>query len=443
MSTHVATETRQALADPRSLTPAVIEDEPGWLTDLRKKALRWVVDHGFPTRKHEDWRYVDLRPLLELRFNLENSRDTDAKRTTALLGASLGGPMLVLVNGRFAPELSSLSDTPGVRIGSAAAAADVRRIWAPDEGIWRDGFDALNTALAVDGAFVEIAPGISLDVPIEVVHLSDATAGPVMSNPRSLILAGHGSRVTIVESYVGTGNGTAFTNASTRVVLAESAELEHCRLQAEGDNTYHLSSLSVRPGNASRFASHLLATGSRTGRHELLVRMTEEDASVDLDGLYVTTGDQCHDNPVRVEHVALNCASSQVFRGIVDGAGHGIFNGHVIVHPGAAGTDAHQVNKNLLLSDHAEVDTRPRLEIFADEVACTHGAAVGQLDPDALFYLRSRGISEPRAKALLVAAFAEEVLDRFQPGPLRDRARALVASRLGTDGRPLSEGCHR
>lgn len=420
----------------------MIEGELGWLTDLRKQALRWVADHGFPTRKHEDWRYVDLRPLLELQFTAQ-AGGLDEQGLAAVLGPGLGGPRLVLVNGCFAPELSSLPDTPGVRIGSAADAVDVRRIWAPEGGGWRDGFDALNTALAVDGAFVEVAEGVSLDVPIEIVYLADAMAAPVMSNCRSLVQAGPGSRVTVVESYVGAGDGTSFSNAKTRVMLDESAEFEHYRLQAEGDNAYHLSSLSVRPGRASRFASHLLATGSRLGRHELLVQMTEEGAGVDLDGLYLTTDDQCHDNPVRVEHVAPNCASTQVYRGIVDGAGHGIFNGHVIVHPGADGTDAHQVNKNLLLSDHAEVDTRPRLEIFADDVACTHGAAVGQLDPDALFYLRSRGISEPDAKALLVAGFAEEILARFRPGQLRDRARALVASRLGTDGGPMLEGGQR
>lgn len=430
MSVNVTAEPRQSLGDLESLALGVIDGEPAWLTDVRRKALDWVVGHGFPARKHEDWRYVDLRPLLEMQFSA-TSGDIDVEHLAAMLGTGLGGPRLVLVNGRFAPELSFLSEVPaGIRVGPTSGGLDRRDVWLPVGGLLRDGFEALNTALAVDGALVEIGPDVTLDIPIEIVHLAYAAGDPVMSHPRTLIRVGAASRVTIVETYFGGRDGTSFTNSQNQVLLDDSSQLEHYRFQADSDTAYHLSSVSVRPGRASRFASHLLATGSHVGRHELRVLMAEPGAGVDLDGLYLTGGDRCHDNPVRVEHAAPDCFSRQVFRGIVDDSGHGIFNGHVIVHPGANGTDAQQVNKNLLLSEHAEVDTRPRLEIFADDVACTHGAAVGQLDPEALFYLRSRGISEPHARVMLVAGFAEEILTRFQPGPIRDRAEQLVAARL-------------
>ncbi|HEX5266186.1 MAG TPA: Fe-S cluster assembly protein SufD [Acidimicrobiales bacterium] len=433
-------EHRLALADLASLPSPGPQGEPAWLSERRQRAAEWLADHGFPTKKDEDWRYVDLRPLLAMGFALPRILGDvrfDDMSLDGLAGLpGLGGPRLVLLNGRFAPGLSRLTDPPdGVRVTPLADAIRVddravRDVWRqPAEG-WRHGFEALNVALAVDGAFVQVAEAAAPDVPIEIVHVALGDQTPPVSNPRTLVRVGAGGSASIVETYLGAGDGPSLTNAHTEIVLDEGAALDHCRFQVETAEAYHLSSVHACPGRDARFASHLVANGAHLGRHELLVVLTAEGATADLDGVYLPRGVQCHDNPVRVEHVAPACTSHQLYKAIVDGAGHGIFNGHVIVHPGAAGTDAQQVNKSLLLSEQAEVDTRPRLEIFADDVACTHGAAVGQLDLDALFYLRSRGISEPDARRIVIAGFAQEVLGRIPAGALRGRAEALITAHL-------------
>ena len=442
MSAQVTAPDRLTLDEMLRLAPPEAPGEATWLSKLRSDAAEWVVDHGFPSAKHEDWRYVDLRPLLELPFASARipGDDEAAPGLAGLLGPDLGGPRLVLVNGRYAPGLSRLADLRGgVRVTSLASliqAGDetVGDMWRTSARGWSHGFEALNAALAVDGGFVEVAESASLDVPIEIVHVAIGSDVPPLCNPRTFIRIGAAGSATVVETYLGSGQGGSLTNAHTEIVLAEGAAVDHYRFQAETCEAYHLSRLEVRPGPTARFTSHLVAVGARLGRHELRAFLAGAGATVDLDGLFIPRGAQCHDNPVRVEHTAPGCTSDQLYKGIVDGAGHGVFNGHVIVHPGAAGTDANQVNKNLLLSDRSEVDTRPRLEIFADDVACTHGAAVGQLDPDAMFYLRSRGISEPEARSVLVAGFAQEILSRVPPGPVRDRAESLVATHLQDGG---------
>jgi Fe-S cluster assembly protein SufD len=452
MSTQVTVEATRTLAELARQPLPVIDGEPAWLTTTRNQAAAWVARHGFPDSKHEDWRYLDLKPLLGAAFASpagSNGFALGAPELDSLLGSDLGGPRLVLVNGRLAEQLCRLVDLPaGLGLRSLASAARtggkaLRRCWAQPSGGYRHAFDALNAALAIDGALVEVSAGTSFEAPIEIVHVTLAEAAPPVSCPRIVILAGAGSSATVVESYIGTDHGSSLTNAHTEVVLGAQATLDHYKLQAETEEAFHLSGLEVVAGRDSRFATHLVAVGARLGRHELDISLACEGAAVDLQGLYLPTDAQCHDNPVRVEHAAPSCTSNQLYKGIVDGAGHGIFNGHVIVHPGADGTDAHQTNKNLLLSDRAEVDTRPRLEIFADDVACTHGAAVGQLDADALFYLRSRGIPERTARALLISGFAQEVLERFADGPIRERADRLVTAHLddgAADRRGITRG---
>lgn len=402
-------------------------DEPAWRATARRDAAAWIGRHGFPDKRHEDWRYVDLQPLLSLPF-------TPAGPVTGLTpgglaagaGPSLGGPRLVVVNGRFDPRLSTGVGVPvGVRVSSPAG-----EIEQAGRAGYVHAFEALNAALAASTLRLEIADATVVEAPIEIVYLTVSSGDMPVAHPRTEVVAGSGSSVTIVETYLGTGEGPSLTNAHTRVIVGSGARVQHYKLQDEPDEAFHLSRLQVEPAPDAVFASHLLAVGAGLGRHEVHVRLAAEGARADLDGLYLTGRDQRHDNPVLVEHLAAGCASWQLYKGIVGGAGHGIFNGRVVVHPGATGTDAHQTNKNLLLSDRAEVDTRPRLEIFSDDVSCTHGAAVGQLDPDGLFYLRSRGIPEPAARGLLISGFANEVLDRYATGPVRERAQRIVGGRL-------------
>jgi Fe-S cluster assembly protein SufD len=255
-----------------------------------------------------------------------------------------------------------------------------------------------------------------------------------VSSPRSVVLAGPASRAAIVETYVGVPGDVYCTNAVTEVVLEEGAEVEHYKVQDEPETAFHLALLDVRQGRGSRFSSHSVALGSSIARHEVRVGLEAEGAEVRLDGLYMPRGDQHHDNPILIEHAAPHCTSRQLYKGVLDGHGQGVFNGRVVVCPGAVGTDASQTNKNLLLSDHAEVDTRPRLEIFADDVKCTHGAAVGRLDEDAVFYLRSRGVPHLAARGLLIYAFANEMVERLRLEPLRSLVEKLVAHRLAPDG---------
>ncbi len=415
---------------------------PAWLTEARRAAFGWVADHGFPTLEDEDWRYTRLGPILDIPFEpaAAGIGHRLSSSTIDALAADLGGTRLVFVNGHFAPELSWLAELPdGATVTNLASvlveeAERLEPLLSPPFGAHHHAFTALNAALAEDGAFVHLPAGTTVDEPIQLVFFSDTGGSPPVSSPRSLVLAGPGSRVAIVETYVGVPGDVYCTNAVTEVVLEEGAAVEHYKVQDESETAFHFALLDVRQGRDSTFSSHSVAFGSRVARHEVRVRLEAQGAEVRLDGLYMPRGDQHHDNPILIEHAAPHCTSRQLYKGVLDGHGQGVFNGRVVVRPGAAGTDAGQTNKNLLLSDHAEVDTRPRLEILADDVKCTHGAAVGRLDEDAVFYLRSRGVPHLAARGLLIYAFVNEIVERIRLEPLRSRVEKLVTNRLATGG---------
>jgi Fe-S cluster assembly protein SufD len=414
---------------------------PAWLTQARHQSAEWATMRGFPTIKDEDWRYTRLGPLLDVPF--ERAKAGAGNRispfTVDALTIDAANTRLVFVNGFFAPELSSIMAVPdGVTVTNLASVlaeggADLEPFFAHPFSEFDHAFTALNTCLFEDGAFIHLPADAHVTVPIELVFLSEAQGSPVMANPRSLILAGPGSQVAVVETYAGTSGDTTCTNAVTQVVLEEGAQVEHYKIQGEPDAAFHLALLDVRQGPDSRFSSGSVALGSKVARNEVRVRLEGEGAEVSIDGLYLPRGDQHHDNPILIEHAAPRCTSRQLYKGIADECGHGVFNGHIIVWPGAEGTDASQTNKNLLLSDHAEIDTRPRLEIFTDDVKCAHGATVGALDEDALFYLRSRGVPYEKARALLTYAFAREVMDLISFASLRAHVDTLVAGRLVTE----------
>jgi len=424
------------------LEPRPNGHHPAWLTEARRAGFGWVAKHGFPTLKDEDWRYTRLGPILEVPFQpaATGMGYRLSSSTIDALAADLGGTRLVFVNGHFAPELSSLTELPeGATVTSLASvlaegAERLEPLFSRPFAAHHHAFTALNAALTEDGAFIRIPADTTVDQPIHLVFVSDSPTSPLLSSPRSVVLAGPRSRVAIVETHVGVPGDVYLTNAVTEVALADGAAVEHYKVQDEPDTAFHLGLLDVHQGRASRFSSHSVALGSSIARHEVRVGLEAEGAEVSLDGLYMARGDQHHDNPILIEHAAPRCTSRQLYKGVVDGRGHGVFNGRVVVHPGALGTDAAQTNKNLLLSDRAEVDTRPRLEILADDVRCTHGAAVGRLDEDAVFYLRSRGVPHQMARGLLISAFVNELVDRLRLEPLRSRVEKLVAHRLATGG---------
>ena len=415
---------------------------PGWLKELRRSAFQWVSQQGFPSAKDEAWKYTRVAPILEVPF--EPAEPGTSRRLSAAaidqLAGDFGGPRLVFVNGYFAAELSSLKKLPnGVQVKSLASvlAEEGEALEPILSRPFREqphAFTALNAALAEDGAFIRIPANTTIEEPIHLVFISDTGATPHVSHPRSLVMAGAGSRATIIETHAGILGDVYLSNAVTEVVLDEGATVEHYKLQNETETAFHVALLSVRQGRGSRFSTHSVALGSSIARHEVKVALEAPGAEVVLNGLYMPRGEQHLDNPTTIEHAAPQCTSRELYKGVVDGHGRGVFDGRIVVRPGAMKTDASQTNKNLLLSESAQVDTRPRLEIFADDVKCAHGAAVGQLDQDAVFYLRSRGIPEDAARGLLTYAFANEMLGLIRVEPLRLHVERLVAWRLGTGG---------
>jgi Fe-S cluster assembly protein SufD len=417
---------------------------PEWLNKLRHTAFSSVLERGFPTYKDEDWRYTRTASILAIPFKPAQSGmdhlfscDAIDKLAGRFRGTSpANDTRLVFVNGHFVPELSSQGQfKDGVRVESLGTVLSqnekgqektLSHIFSESA----HAFTALNAALTEDGAFIYIPPNTTMGEPITLVFLSDTGATPFVSNPRIVILAGANSRATVIEVHTGILDNLYFTNAVTDIFLEQGAQIEHYKVQNETRKSFHVALLNVRQGRGSKFSSHLTALGAAIGRQEVKVALTEEGAEATLNGLYLPDTGQYLDNPILVEHQAPRCTSRQLYKGVIDGEGRGGFYGRIIVQPNAMKTDAIQSNKNLLLSESAQVDTRPRLEILADDVKCAHGATVGQLDDEALFYLRSRGIPLENARGLLTYAFVSEMLNLVRVKPLQSYLTELVLSRF-------------
>ncbi|GEJ55341.1 Fe-S cluster assembly protein SufD [Anaeromyxobacter diazotrophicus] len=401
--------------------------EPGFLAALRAAGRDAFLAGKLPTAKDEDWRFTNLAPLAAQAF-----APAPAGRAA---GADLPpAPRLVFANGRLDPAASDLAGLPaGVRLSSLAAALRERpaavepRLGVGGAGA-RPAFVALNAALFDDGALVELDAGVKCQPTLHLVFCSHAGGGSTASHPRNLIALGDGAQATVVEHYQ--GRGAYLVNAVTEVALGAGAQLEHDRLQEDAPEAFHVSALQLTQGAASRFVGQSIALGGRLARVEARALLAAEQARCDLHGLNVSSGTQLHDHFVHVDHASPRCTSREVFKGILGDTARGVFAGRILVRPGAQKTDAGQVSSSLLLSDDAVVDTKPQLEILADDVKCSHGGSVGQLSPDQLFYLRSRGISEPLARALLTWAFAAELVQRVGPEELRARVRRAVTARL-------------
>jgi Fe-S cluster assembly protein SufD len=416
-------------------------DEP--LRLLRRSALQYVSDHGFPTHKDESWKYTRVAPILEVPFELVPTGTNHGLSGDAMdrLAGNFGGTRLIFVNGHFAPELSSFGPLPdGVQIRSSGFADFTipnRDRLRAEGAAPPHAFTALNTALTQGGAFIRIPKNTLVETPISLVFLSDvgATPGntPLMSHPKSLVIAEAGSRATIIEVYAGIQDALYWTNSVTDMILDEGAEVTHYKIQNEAEKAFHLALLNVNQrGRGSRFATHGVALGGAIAREEVNVTLTGPGSEAALEGLYLPRNGQYLDHPILVEHLAPDCKSRQFYKGVMEGKGRGGFYGQIIVRPGAMKTDASQTNKNLLLSESSQVDTRPRLEIFADDVKCAHGAAVGQLDEEAIFYLCSRGVPVQAARGLLISAFANEMVDRMPLIPVRSHVKRMLSSRFGS-----------
>ncbi|MCX5733872.1 MAG: Fe-S cluster assembly protein SufD [candidate division NC10 bacterium] len=405
-----------------------------WLLPVRREAMDRFAALGFPTTHDEDWRFTNVGPVAQTLFRPADApvRQVDAGALEPFAFAGLAAPRVVFVNGRYAPGLSALAGLPrGVRVQSLAQAITADR--AALEGhlaryadIQRDSFSALNTALMEDGAFIQISRGAVLVEPIHILYVSVPGAEPMATHPRTLIVAGENSQAAVVEDYVSLGDGVAFSNGLTEMVAGDGSILQHYLIERENPQAYTVCTLRSQQGRSSSVTSHTLLLGGALVRRNIHPVLAGEGGECLINGLFMAKGRQHMDNYMRVEHLSPRCASRQFYKGILDDQAHGVFHGRIIVHKDAQKTDAKQTNMNLLLSEEAQIDTKPQLEIYADDVKCTHGATVGQIDDDAIFYLRARGIPEASAKALLLFAFAGEMLQRMKVEPVRRHLEELV-----------------
>lgn len=419
---------------------------PAWLTALRRRGTEQFAAHGFPTLNDEAWKYTDTAPILRAAFA---PAAADATVTAAQVDkfwfSTLPAHRLVFINGYYAPTLSSAEFLPkGATVTNLAAAinddpdtvgAHLGSI-APDDA---HGFAALNASLWTDGAYIHLARGVEVDRPIHLLFVGAPPEGGAMALPRSLIVAEENTRATVIENYVAAGTEERYlTNGITEIFTAAGANLDHYRLQEETDAAYHVGGMHVNMGRDSRFTAHGIDLGGRLVRNEVRSLLAAPGAECVLNGLYIASGRRHVDNYTHIDHAQPHGTSREYYKGILDDRGRSVFHGRVVVHPGAQQSDAQQTNNNLLLSRDAEADTKPQLEIYADDVKCSHGATVGQLDTDEVFYLRSRGLSEAQSRDLLTYAFAKDVLNRLGLAPVRAQLEHHLISGL-LRGRGIGE----
>ncbi|MBZ5543257.1 MAG: Fe-S cluster assembly protein SufD [Acidobacteriia bacterium] len=413
--------------------------DPSWLGEIRRAAMERFAELGFPTTRQEEWRFTNVAPIARVPFELAQAPKDGAPlaKLRELPMADLGCDRLVFVNGRFSPELTRLGDSSqGVKVCNlsealAAGTPSIEEHLARHARFDDHAFIALNTAFVQDGAYVEIPRGLVLEKPIYLLHVTAANGRPGVTHPRNLVIAGPESQATIIEGYVALDDGAYFTNAVSEVVVGDNAVTHYCRLQNESEQAFHFGALNVRLGRDANATTYSLGLGAALARQEVAVTLDGEGSECQLNGLYVVSGRQHIDNYTTLDHAQPHTASREFYKGVLDEKSSGVFHGRIIVRPGAQKTDAKQSNKNLLLSDDATINTKPQLEIYADDVKCTHGATIGQIDPEAVFYLRSRAIGKDEARRMLTYAFANDIIGRIKYEPLASRLGDAVFARLG------------
>jgi Fe-S cluster assembly protein SufD len=420
---------------------------PEWLESLRAQGMVRFEALGFPTTKNEDWHFTSVAPIAEQTFRaaMTSKAGVSSERSTAGIVAradlrrfTFDQPAwhtLVFVNGEFSEDLSSYAGL-GEKVRVNGLAKAIRSgVGRPERHLGKiaafenHAFTALNTAFIRDGAFIELQANAVVDEPIHLLFVSEGE-GEAISHPRNLIVAAENSRASIIESYISIRDSRYFTNAVTEIALGEGARIDHYKIQRESEKAFHVGTTQIRQERDSQLHSFSFAVGGLLARTNIYTSLDGAAATCTLNGLYLTDGVQHIDNQTSIEHIAPNCPSHEVYKGVLDGRSHGVFNGKVYVHPEAQKTDGKQSNNNLLLSPNARVDTKPQLEIFADDVKCTHGATVGRLDEVAMFYLNSRGIGTETARMLLTYAFAADVLETIELQPMKEQLEKMVLSRF-------------
>ncbi len=411
-----------------------------WLELVRGSAMDRFEQLGFPSVKDEEWKYTSLTSLAKEDFTPAVSDEIDLPDADRFSYPETASAHLVLVNGFLREDLSTttgLESVVAIDLFNAGADARynkiIRKYLARNAGYHNNGVTALNTAFLQSGVFIWIPKNVKLEVPLQVTFVTDAELENSASFPRVLVVGEENSSATVIENFVSQGEGKYFTNAIAEIVLKDGAHLEHYRLQRESRHAYHISTTSAELGRASSYNTTSINLGARLSRHDVSVVLDHEGAETAVDGLYMVGADQHSDTHSVIDHKQPHCNSHQLYKGILDDNGRAVFNGKIFVREGAQKTDAMQTNKNLLLSDKARVDTKPQLEIYADDVKCAHGAAVGQIDPEELFYLETRGIGPELGRNLLTYGFAEEVIGKIKVHSIRAQLDEIVLRQLHTE----------
>ncbi|HEV8160551.1 MAG TPA: Fe-S cluster assembly protein SufD [Pyrinomonadaceae bacterium] len=413
-------------------------EENAWLKYLRENAFEFFTENGFPTVKNEEWKYTNVAPIEREIFEIADGREVDAEKISELFSKTESENRVVFVNNKLNQELTNLSNLPeGAKILNLNEAIRdeifspiVRKNLGKSVDAEANGFTALNTAFIEEGVFIFVPKETKIELPIHLIFITDENTA---SFPRVLLVAERGSEAMLIESYLRTAETKYLTDSVIEIVLEDDAKLKHLRVQRESHNAFHVGTTAVNLNRASVYDSTNITLGARLSRHDVLVKFNAEGAECFVDGLYMVAEEQHADTHSVIDHALPNCLSHQTYKGIVDGRARAVFNGKVFVRENATGTDAKQSNKNLLLSNDARVDTKPQLEIFNDDVKCAHGATVGQLEEEELFYLLSRGLNERLARNLLTYGFAEEIINKIEIESIKKQLDEAVLNRLNAN----------
>ncbi len=437
-----ATETKRAssfLLEYDRLNAGAGASHAAWLRDLRGRALTRFAELGIPTTREEEWRFTNISPVGETQFRIAG--DANGTAPAVLRTVDTGrAQRIVVVNGRYSAELSSAQSQQGVQAGSLAAALaqggkDLEGLLGKIAAFEDRAFAALNTAFLQDGVYIRVQRGAIVERPLHLVFVSVPSGPePVMAHPRVLAVVGEGAQVRIVESYVGAEGARYLTNTVAEFEIGENAVVDHYKDQREAAAGFHIGLQAVRCARGSTFLSHAFTLGGQIVRNDAVAILDGEGVDCTLNGLYLSDGQRLVDNHTLIDHARPHCGSHELYKGILAGKSRAVFNGKIIVRPDAQKTDAKQTNRALLLSDEAQINTKPQLEIFADDVKCTHGAAIGQLDVEALFYLRARGLTAQQARDMLIHAFAGDILNRVKIDSLRAQLETELFAQLRRDG---------
>ena len=414
----------------------LVGNEFPWLNALRQQATSQFNSDGLPAKKVEDWKYTSLWTLAQQSFTHNADKLSLSAQQCDQVALLADAYRLVIVDGVFSPALSTVEALPtGLSISSLSTSLNnVEHVLGKQVDLAKAGLTALNTMLMNEGLVVTVAADIHIDKPIELLVINSGNTEGLATHLRNVITLERNSKATIIEHYVGLNDVSYFTNVVTEVVLAENAELNHYKLQQESENAFHIATLAAKQASNSQWKTNNISLGAKLARNDVHSQLLGEQSHVVMDGLYLVNNDQHVDNHTRIDHAVPNTTSEELYKGVLDDNSHAVFNGKVIVHKDAQKTDANQQNHNLLLSRGCEIDSKPEMEIYADDVKCGHGSTVGQINENQLFFLRARGLDEVSARSLLTYAFAVDVLDRIPSEQIRQALSSVIEQRLPRGG---------